>query len=174
MKYDMKYFVSNHFNTIIFVQLILFLTIIFSIYFSLINKFSFKDKKIFRVLSILILFTILLLNIFFYFTSDPIYIKNFSIFSIILSLNLFIVINFIESSKIKFNKISYKIFFNLIILSILTFTFIYLFRNFSFPLNFLLIISLVLFLFILLFNFFDKFKKIKEEKEDNNGKKTDY
>lgn len=107
-----------------------------------------------------------------YFLAKKDFHKYFAIFSILLSLDLLIIINFLEKTlfikkedslekefKINFNKTVSKIISLLLILNFIIILLIFSFKKFSFPVNFMLVIAFSFILFILLFRFFELYKE---------------
>lgn len=219
----MKYLSFKYSNEIIISQIGIFLLIFFLIYLSLrkLNPYFFniksidynnknnnknnnkkikyknvKDKniaKILRVIYLFLIFSILLLDITLYFTTDLNYFRYFTLISIMFSIDIILIANLLNTildeedsfyienpdkensisfkNKI-FKKILLKILILIFLLNILTFALIFFFKYFSFPINFYLILILTFFLFFLLFKFFENTKKFRENKIDNEGKEN--
>jgi len=176
----MKYFTFHYFLYIIFSQVFLYLLIVsFTLLFL-------KRFKIFKIFSLILIFVIILSDIIFYFSTDLGSLKIFNLFSISICIDFLLIINFlnivysqkenkpdIESEKIGniyidnicVRKRFFILLLVLLFLNIITFSLIFLFKYFSFSINFFVIITIAFLLFILLFRFFENVKKVKEKKE---------
>lgn len=177
----MKYFTFHYFSYIIFSQVMLYL---FSLLFAF---FSLRENKIFKIFYLILLNFIIFSDIIFYFSTDINSVKIFSLFSIIICLDTFLIINFfnissqqnipspqkesnITKSLVKrrhdfFQKGFFHLLLILFFFNILTLALYLSFKYLSFSINFFIIIIITFLLTILLFRFFENVKKLKEKKE---------
>ena len=162
---------------------ILFFLVIFLLNFFIIKKLKSKKQNIknfdyLKITSRIILFILIIFNIIFYIKIDSSWIRFASFLNIILCIDFFLITNFLyivfldkmefsdkDMSKnqiisIKKSFIKYIIF--LLISNLMIVAISFSFKSFPVSINFKIVLLFTILLSLSLFNFFEKYKKIKE------------